>query len=166
MKRVCSSVLGVSLAAAALLLTAATPAVAEERYTVSADGQEVVDNTAHLVWKRCVEGMAWDGQKCAGKPVLFKLPAAKAQAASEAKASGKEWRLPTRDELVALVVKNKKKPMIDQALFPNTPPTQTWASRPGFDDNLNAWLVHFGNGRVFGNSGERKFGLRLVRSNF
>ena len=35
--------------------------------------------------------------------------------------------------------------------------------RPGSDDDLNAWLVNFANGKVSGNTGQRKFPLRLVR---
>lgn len=150
------------LAALALSLSAAAPALGEDRYVISADGQEVIDKTAHLAWKRCVEGVQWDGHSCKGKPKLFKLPAARAYVAELD--TTKAWRIPTRDELSTLVVKNKRRPMIDQTLFPNTPATQTWATRPGFEDDLNAWLVHFGNGRVYGNTGARKFGLRLVRS--
>jgi hypothetical protein len=36
--------------------------------------------------------------------------------------------------------------------------------RPGTDDDLNAWLVSFANGKVSGNTGQRPFPLRLVRT--
>lgn len=142
----------------------ATAAMAEERFSFSADGQEVTDNTTHLTWSRCAEGMKWDGKLCQGKAATFDFAGAKKAAAAVATASGKAWRVPTKDELTGIVVKNKKKPMIDQAAFPATPNNQFWATRPGFDDNLNAWLVNFSNGKVYGNAGERKFNLRLVRA--
>ena len=37
-------------------------------------------------------------------------------------------------------------------------------SAPGSDDDLNAWLVNFANGKVSGNAGQKKFPLRLVRA--
>jgi hypothetical protein len=82
-----------------------------------------------------------------------------------AKSGGKAWRIPTKDELVALLDKNtKKKPRIDVNAFPQTPAQPFWATRPGSDDDLNAWLVSFANGKVSGNTGQRKFPLRLVRT--
>ena len=150
----------------AVIFSLSAPARAEERFTVSADGTEVLDTTTNLLWQRCAEGTKWDGKACTGKPALLKYGAAKESAAAVEKASGKPWRIPTKDELKGIVVKvKKKKPTIDVAAFPNTPPTLFWASREGFKDDLNAWLVSFGNGRVYGNTGERKFPLRLVRPN-
>jgi len=101
---------------AALALVAAVPAAAQGRYSVSPDGNEVADATTHLVWRRCAEGMRWNGRTCEGKLAKFFYHEAKQHAAD----SGAHWRLPTRDELVSIVAKGKKKPMIDGAAFPNT----------------------------------------------
>jgi len=146
---------------AALAVVAAAPSAAQGRYSVSPDGNEVTDATTHLVWRRCAEGLRWNGRACDGKLTKFFYHEAKQHAAD----SGAHWRLPTRDELVTLVVKGKKKPMIDGAAFPNTPTQQFWATREDADhtDNLNAWLVNFSNGRVYGNVGQKRFPLRLVR---
>ena len=57
----------------------------------------------------------------------------------------------------------KKKPRIDPMAFPATPALPFWATKAGSDDNLNAWLVSFANGKVKANLGEAKFPLRLVR---
>ena len=100
-----------------------------------------------------------------GKLKTFKYSEAKEAAAAAAKGDAKAWRIPTKDELVALVDKTaKKKPPIDVMAFPQTPAKPFWAMRPGSDDDLNAWLVNFANGKVTGNTGQRKFHLRLVRA--
>ncbi|WP_374354753.1 DUF1566 domain-containing protein [Chitinimonas sp.] len=154
-----------SLIAVVALSFGTVAAQAADRYTVSADGQEVLDSKTNLQWRRCAEGMSWDGKTCTGKATKYKLGDAKAHAAEQAKAAGKGWRVPNKDELAALVDKSKKKPAIDTNAFPNTPADLFWALRPGFDDNLNAWLISFANGKVYGNSGEKKIAVRLVRTN-
>ena len=60
-----------------LLACAAASAPAQGRFKVSADGEEVLDTTTQLTWRRCVEGMHWDGQACAGKPAKFSYAGAK-----------------------------------------------------------------------------------------
>ena len=153
---------GPRLLALALLALAASTGHAAGRYAVSADGQEVTDSTTRLTWRRCAEGMRWDGKACSGKLLKYSYAMAKQRAA--ANGGGKSWRIPTRDELVGLVdMGRKKKPRIDTEAFPQTPSAPFWASRPGSDDNLNAWLVNFGNGKVHANLGQAKFPLRLVR---
>jgi len=149
---------------AMLCVFAATASQAQTRYTVSADGQEVLDTQTNLLWRRCAEGTQWDGKTCTGKPTKFKFAASKAAAETIAKATDKAWRVPTKDELGGLVVKSKKKPWIDASAFPNTPAALFLSSRPGYEDGLNAWLVHFGNGRAYGYTGQSKFLLRLVRT--
>ena len=154
-----------TLALFSLLVVSAAASHAQNRFTVSADGQEVIDTTTQLTWRRCPEGQKWSGSTCTGKLLKLSYGGAKKEAAAAAKADGKAWRVPTRTELVALIDKGAtKKPKIDRTAFPATPTTPFWASRPGTDDNLNAWLVSFGNGKVTGNAGQAKFALRLVRA--
>ncbi len=148
------------LALLSLLALAAAPSLAQGRFTMSADGAEVHDATTQLTWRRCVEGMHWDGKGCTGKATRFSYASAK-----KAAAGASPWRVPAREELRGLVDRTaRKKPRIDREAFPNTPSLPTWASRAGTDDNLNAWLVSFSSGKVQGNTGQAKFPLRLVRS--
>jgi hypothetical protein len=157
--------LGARIAALALLATFAVSGHGQGRFAISSDGQEVTDATTRLTWRRCPEGLRWDGKTCAGKLAKFTYAAAKKVAASAAKDDGKRWRIPARDELLALVDQtSKKKPRIDAQAFPKTPNAPFWATREGSDDDLNAWLVNFGNGKVRGNVGQAKFPLRLVRA--
>ena len=147
--------LGVSLVCAAAF-------AADARFVVSADGQEVLDTKTSLVWRRCTEGTAWDGKACKGKATKFKFADAKKQAEAAAPVSGKAWRLPTKDELLTIVIKQKKKPMTDMEAFPGTPSSLYWAKRPGYDDNLTGWMIDFGSGKGFGGSGSKE-AVRLVR---
>lgn len=147
---------------ATLILAACTAAAfaaqAQTRFAVSADGRQVTESSSGLVWRRCAEGMTWSGSACTGKPLKVTFAGAKA-------AAGKGWRVPTKEELLSLVdAQAKKKPRIDATAFPNTPSTPFWATRAGSDDDLNAWLVNFANGRVRGNIGQAKFPVRLVRA--
>jgi hypothetical protein len=147
-----------------LLAASVTTSQAQGRFQVSADGQEVLDASTQLTWRRCPEGQQWTGKACAGKLLRFDYAGAKKRARSAAKSDGKAWHVPTREHLVGLVDKKApRKPKIDVAAFPTTPSAPFWASRPGTDDDLNAWLVNFGNGKVTGNVGQAKFALRLVR---
>ena len=156
---------GPRLLALALLALAACASPAAGRFAVSADGQEVTDSTSGLTWRRCAEGMRWDGKACSGKLLKYSYATAKAKASDTAKQAGKSWRIPTHDELVALLDRaRKKKPLIDSESFPQTPSAPFWASKAGSDDDLNAWLVNFGNGKVHANLGQAKFPLRLVRA--
>lgn len=150
---------GSRLAALSLLALATASSQAQGRFTASADGQEVTDTAAKLTWRRCAEGLKWDGKTCTGKLAKFSYADAKAAAAS-----AQDWRIPSREELVGLVDMTRKKPRIDPLAFPGTPSLPFWATKQGSNDNLNAWLVSFANGKVRGNLGEAKFPLRLVRA--
>jgi hypothetical protein len=155
---------GLRLAAIGVLALAAGASHGQGRFTVSADGQEVSDTATRLTWRRCAEGMRWDGKACSGKMVKYSYAGAKEWAARSAKDDGKAWRIPAREELAALVdMAQKKKPRIDAQAFPQTPSAPFWASRAGSNDNLNAWLVSFSSGKVRANLGQAKFPLRLVR---
>ena len=74
--------------------------------------------------------MRWDGKACSGKTAKFSYAAAKKAAGAAERSNG--WRIPTRDELVALVdMSTKKKPHIDPQAFPKTPAAPFWAIPPG-----------------------------------
>lgn len=156
--------LGSRIAACSLLAFAAAASQAQGRYAISSDGQEVTDTTSHLTWRRCAEGMRWDGKTCTGKLAKYTYADAK-KAAAAAKGAGKAWRIPSREELVALFdPAAKKKPKIDAQAFPKATKGPFWASRQGSDDDLNAWLINFNSGKVRANLGQAKFPLLLVRA--
>jgi hypothetical protein len=151
---------GFGVAACLVVLAPAHAAEPPARFTLSADGQEVSDSQTKLVWQRCPVGSKWDGKLCVGKPTTFTLAEAK-HASDPASAA---WRTPTKDEFAALVDRSKKKPKMDTLAFPVQPKGLCWALRPQTDDNLNAWLVDFRNGKVFGNTRAARHFVRLVRA--
>ncbi|MES2911638.1 MAG: DUF1566 domain-containing protein [Pseudomonadota bacterium] len=103
------------------------PAAAQDRYTVSADGQEVTDSRSGLTWRRCAEGMSWKKTTCSGKASFVN----QADAAALAKAAGGEWRLPVLKEMSGIVAVREAeegKAAIDPRAFPGTPPGRFWTS--------------------------------------
>jgi hypothetical protein len=129
------------------------------RYSLSADGQEVTDSQTKLVWQRCPLGAKWDGKLCAGKPTKLSL----AQAKKSSDPTNTAWRMPTKDEFLRLADRSKKKPKMDTLAFPAKPSGLYWALRPETDDNLNAWVVDFRNGKIYGNIRDARHFVRLVR---
>ncbi|WP_332775516.1 Lcl C-terminal domain-containing protein [Polaromonas sp.] len=127
MKLFLLQILGLTMA-----LSAGT-AFAQDRYSTSADGQEVTDSKTGLVWRRCVEGMNWKVKTCSGKAGFFNQADAAARAKNEAASSGQAWRLPTLKELSGIVSAREASPdegraAIDPAAFPATPLARFWTS--------------------------------------
>lgn len=162
----------------ALALTWFLPAPATALpFEVSADGTEVTDLGSGLVWRRCVEGMHWDGATCAGTPEGYSHGQAPQQAAAQWAATGLGWRLPTAKELDTLDAICPQ-PAGEPAIFPATPEGWYWSVSPNtgylnyelyldfVKDYYNlgyAWYVNFLNDSVHGyNRGLTKY-VRLVR---
>ncbi|MFS2034553.1 DUF1566 domain-containing protein [Polaromonas sp. CT11-55] len=126
-----------TLGFALLLLSSAGISLAQDRFTPSADGQEVTDSRTGLIWKRCAEGMVFKGKTCTGQAVFMNHPdaAARAKAAS---APDAEWRMPILKELSSIVSAREaeeNKAAIDPNAFPATPVARFWTSSstgPGY----------------------------------
>eukprot|EP01036_Dinobryon_divergens_P052014 gene52014-69594_t len=90
---------------------------AASRYQISESGQEVLDRSTGLQWRRCVEGQSFDGSRCSGTVLhagwLDALDHARAQAA----ATGQGWRLPNAKELASLMDHEQAR-HIDTRAFP------------------------------------------------
>ncbi|MEQ1837635.1 MAG: DUF1566 domain-containing protein, partial [Candidatus Nitrotoga sp.] len=119
------------------------------RYTVSANGQEVTDNQTKLIWRRCAEGMDWDGTTCAGVAGTFTHEAALIRARDQAVSTAIAWHLPNVRELSSIVDRSRSNPAIDPAAFPATPVNVFWSASPlvGYASGY-AWGVDFGDGVV------------------
>lgn len=139
-------------------------AAAAQPYVISADGSEVTDQHTGLIWRRCSEGMSWNGTTCAGTPTLFIHEAALTQAATQASSTVVAWRLPNIKELTSIADKSLVNPAIDATAFPATPASLFWSASPYVGNTNNAWVVYFSNGLVYVNYRGDPLYVRLVRA--
>jgi hypothetical protein len=146
-----------------LALSLGGASFAQERFTPSADGQEVSDSRTGLTWRRCAEGMAWRGKTCTGPATFFTQPDAVARAKS-ASTPAAEWRLPILKELSSIVSVREAeegKAAVDPNAFPATPVARFWTSSstgPGYFT-----YVGFSDGSAGEAPRATSAALRLVR---
>jgi len=82
--------------------------------TLIAKENEVVDKKSGLIWRRCSLGIEWQkGKGCVGDVTLLR----RSEVEEQIRLLGKEWRLPSIDELLTLVDKRCKSPMLNTTLF-------------------------------------------------
>ncbi|MDD5227220.1 MAG: DUF1566 domain-containing protein [Methylococcales bacterium] len=148
--------------AAIRLVNSAKKSIAK-KYVISKDGAEVFDAQTGLTWRRCVEGMKWNGKTCSGYPFGGMLIESLQRAANEANLSGKAWRLPNIKELASLVDTSQPGLAIDLTTFPETPNDQMWSSSPYASDAFFGWAVHFYYGSSYYTYLEDIAMMRLVR---
>ncbi len=70
----------------------------DSRYKIVSEGAEVLDLKTNLVWKRCPEGIYFNGQYCENKIKYFNFDQAKSYAGNEY-----GWRIPTLLELSSIL---------------------------------------------------------------
>lgn len=145
-------------------LWAGSPTVhAAARYIVSADGKEVADTTTRLIWRRCTEGLLWNGSFCAGSVSYLSHQGALQQAGTQATAF-KAWRLPNVKELASIAdIYRNPNPAIDTLVFPTTPSDKFWSSSPYISNSSYAWYVDFYDGYTSYGLRTGAFATRLVR---
>jgi hypothetical protein len=143
-------------------MDAAQPAPAP-RVVPDASGDDVTDHAVHVVWRRCVEGMTWNGTTCKGQPGAYSFSEAIARAHDEAARTGLPWRLPNIKELHMIVDKTTFGPVIDLETFPGTPTNRHWSSTASTYDPSLIWTVDFLGGQVASIGNGFSFYLRLVR---
>lgn len=128
----------------------------------------VKDNLTGLVW----EGKTTAGDRASSNSYTNYGDSRSADASAyvttvnAAKLCGySNWRLPTRDELQALVDYSvaSPEPTVDATWLPNTGVSAYWSSSPYLGSAAKAWSVNFANGFVSNNARSGKLLLRLVR---
>ena len=152
------------LLALCIFQVAATTAAQDSQYLYSDDGNEVTDTRTGLVWRRCVEGMRWNGSTCIGSAASYSYTAALQLAASEAGRTGVAWRLPGLSELNAVARTMSMHPTIGSGTFPATPEMWFWSSSAFAGVADYSWLVFFGAGDDIRLQLD-KVAVRLVRAN-
>jgi Protein of unknown function (DUF1566) len=137
-------------------------ALANDRFTYSANGAEVTDTSTGLTWRRCSEGQIWSSERCAGKATEHNYKGALAHAKSSVTREA-AWRVPNLEELGTLVVKSGRPAAIDTNAFPDTVANRYWSSSPHETDATQAMIVLFKDGHVFKYHRNNKAHVRLVR---
>ena len=75
---------------------------------------EVTDTKTGLIWSRCSLGQVWQkGKGCVGEVELLR----RSEAEERVRSLGKNWRLPSIDELQTLIEPRCKSPMINAKVF-------------------------------------------------
>ena len=147
-----------------------------ERY-ISYGDNTVFDTQTNLMWISCAVGQTWNQDKktCQGVARKFTWKEAKKQTASVG--DYKDWRLPTRDELISLMYcsngeddighcnEGSESPTIAQREFPNTPKDQFWSGTLYPRDMSIAGCIDFSHGSLGGEGSpiNEKHYVRLVR---
>jgi hypothetical protein len=137
-------------------------AVSAQRFVLSADGSEVTDQHTGLIWRRCSEGMNWNGTNCDGTASPYTHEAALQRAAAQS--GSVAWRLPNIKELHSLADQTLSNPAINTTVFPTTSSIYYWSSSPYIYNSWNsAWIVDFYDGRIFADDRTSYNFVRLVR---
>jgi hypothetical protein len=148
------------------LLSVCSLAASAQPFVISADGSEVTDQKTGLIWRRCSEGMSWNGTICAGSASTYTHEAALTQASTQATSTGVAWRLPNIKELTSIADKTLSNPAIDATAFPGTPTPAAafWSSSPYASLSGLVWDVDFIDGGVYHSGRTSPFHVRLVRA--
>ncbi len=113
-----------------------------------------------LVWKRCAEGQSWDGSTCVDTASMVKWDSA-VLLNNSTFAGNNTWRLPTAQEIEALVGYSAAD---FAAAFPNSPLALYWSATPYAGDASSAWGLGFGDGECYNVPKTDIYSVRLVRT--
>ena len=112
----------------------------------------VVDRVTGLTWQRNLPEKFYTFQEAQRQCDRLDL------------AGHRDWRLPSRIELVSLLDTTRIQPSIDMAAFPNTPIDWFWTSSLAADNPSAAWYVYFYFGYPKTDDMTNSFSVRCVRS--
>jgi Protein of unknown function (DUF1566) len=135
------------------------------KLTVSADGTEATSDApgAAATWRRCVEGMEWNGRTCSGAASRFTMIEALSHAAAEAVLTGLPWHVPNVKELNWVVRRENMAPATDGVAFPDTPIGDYCSSSPDVAHPEHTWVIDMAYGGLHTAPRSAVCLLRLVR---
>jgi hypothetical protein len=144
------------------LVRAQAPKMSPDRFQVSADGQEVIDQEKQLVWRRCLEGMHYEDGRCLGEPQPMAWASGQVWAKSIT-SSGSPWRMPTMIELSTMMDMSRHGSPLNATLFPDTPKAYVWSATVNERTPTHAWAMLYTNGYMMSSWQTVSYYLRLVR---
>jgi len=136
----------------------------DSRYQIK--GDEVYDTRTKLSWKRCLEGMSWDGRQCHGSPSWMGWD----EAVQRYPQTGSGWRMPNRAELTSLRAGSESEqsgcwfPALNEQVFPGGQDKEVWSSLADANHASGAWGVDFFYGNLVSYFRHDNIPVRLVRS--
>ncbi len=115
-------------------------------------GRTVLDRVTGLMWQRSAHpgDMAFDDANATCNRLDL--------------AGYKDWRLPSRIELVSILDLEQSQPSIDPVAFPLTPSDWFWTASIAADDPNSAWYVYFYFGYPKTDDRSSHFAVRCVRT--
>jgi Protein of unknown function (DUF1566) len=147
---------------ASSLVRGQAPQMSPDRFQVSADGQEVIDQEKQLVWRRCLEGMRYEDGRCLGEPQPMAWASGHVWAKSIT-SSGNPWRMPTMIELSTMMDMSRHGSPLNATLFPDTPKAYVWSATVNERTPTHAWAMLYTNGYMMSSWQTVSYYLRLVR---
>jgi hypothetical protein len=148
----------------------------DDNFIDNGDGT-VTHKLTGLMWQRFSIGQTWDGVTCNGKAT--KMSWDDAINLSSDFAGYSDWRLPTKEELITLVLKvdiksnltskrdtNNSMSTINPKYFPKTKKESYWSSSLHVKHSSSAWNVNFSDGNYNSNNKGYSYFVRLVRRHF
>ena len=132
----------------------------KSRWSVSPDGVEVTDATTGLTWKRCAEGVRWNGTHCEGYPRYFTWY----EALQWVVPTETGWRVPNVKEMSSLIDPSSRGILaMNPDIFPQMTNDMFWTSSPYTLDTFYGWVVQSFYGYAYFTYLEDTGALRLVR---
>jgi Protein of unknown function (DUF1566) len=122
-----------------------------QSYDATASGG-VLDNVTGLMWQRRVD------------PLSMTFDDANALCDRAELGGYRDWRLPSRIELVSILDLVEIQPSIDRDAFPRTPSDWFWTSSVASDSPAEAWYVYFYFGYPKTDERRSRFSVRCVRT--
>lgn len=113
------------------------------------DGGLAIDRESGLTWYRCQAGEQFRGNQCQGDAQLLGLKEARAFVAEVSQASGKQWRLPTVDEMKTLRLDQCENPSVNPNVFPSVYSDSYWNDGGGSHGELLGCSTNTFNGNSF-----------------
>ena len=161
-----------------------TQVLMADRYRDNGDGT-VTDVKTGLQWMRFSLEQEWKGGTCVGEAKTYTwtdaTKAAEALNRNGGYSGHRDWRLPSKDELLSLVYCSSGKPKtwndtgvrcegdydwptIHQQAFPNTSSSDFWSASAYAGNSSYAWYVYFYDGGAYYSYKSNAFQVRLVRA--
>jgi hypothetical protein len=148
----------------AIMLLAAPSQASAQGTNFMARDHLVIDLRFGIEWLRCTVGTVWNGETCVGQVVRLSQDDVEIAIRQANEQLGEGWRLPTLEELEALVCDSCGTPMINADMFPDTPSEPYWTGETNAFSSRHYYSVNFFNGWTFGRFlAGKPLAVRLVR---